>query len=179
MYVNVVKGLLDLGIKHKSIIVGEGPIRSELEAKLPDTIFTGYMGGDALSRAYASSELFLFPSDTETFGNVTLEAMASGLPTVCADATGSNALVHHGKTGFLAPAGDFRIFLDYTSQLVTDGDLRARMSHTALERAKTYEWETILSHIVTYYDRLRTTSSASQTVDSCSNFPLVLKHAFN
>lgn len=154
IFAEVVEGLAARGIPHRSLIVGDGPARPELEERLRDTIFTGYLGGDALARAYASSDVFLFPSDTETFGNVTLEAMASGLPTVCADATGSNALVDPGVTGFLAPPGDTAAFLEGVALLVTDAEQRRRMGEAALELARTYEWDTILARIQGYYDEI-------------------------
>jgi glycosyltransferase involved in cell wall biosynthesis len=84
-------------------VVGDGPARAELEhafAGLPVS-FTGYQRGDALARAYASSDLFVFPSDSEAFGNVVLEAMASGLPVVAAAAGGVEDLVEHDSTGQL------------------------------------------------------------------------------
>ena len=80
------------------------PDRGFAERALPQAIFTGFLNGEDLAAAYASSDLFVFPSDSESFGNVTLEAMASGLPCVCADATGSRSLVVFGQTGYLAPA---------------------------------------------------------------------------
>ncbi len=83
-----------------------GPDRGFAEQELPHAIFTGFLNGEELTAAYASSDIFVFPSDSESFGNVTLEAMASGLPCVCADATGSRSLVVAGETGFLAPADD-------------------------------------------------------------------------
>jgi glycosyltransferase involved in cell wall biosynthesis len=151
---DVVETLRERDVPFRSMIVGDGPAREELEARLPDTIFTGYLEGEALTRAYASSDVFLFPSETETFGNVTLEAMASGLPTVCADATGSASLVENGETGFLAEPGKLSSFLHHVERLLTDDALRHEMGYRALERAQEYEWSTILGRIVQYYDEV-------------------------
>lgn len=151
---DVIENLNNRNIEFRSIIVGDGPALKELKQRLPDTVFTGYLKGEELGCAYASSDVFLFPSDTETFGNVTLEAMASGLPAVCADATGSNTLVEHGISGFLAPAGDSDAFLDAVTQLVSNPVLRQKMGARALENAETYEWEKVLSHIPRYYDEI-------------------------
>jgi phosphatidylinositol alpha 1,6-mannosyltransferase len=150
----VLEGLNERGIPHKSLVVGDGPARAEIQNRLPDTIFTGALRGEELGRAYASSDLFLFPSHTETFGNVTLEAMASGLPAVCADATGSRSLVKNGVTGYLAEPQNAAAFLDGVSRLVQNPLLRTHMGHQALDRARGYAWPLILAKIESYYDAL-------------------------
>ncbi len=154
LYADVIERLEAHNIPHRSLVVGDGPARAELEGRLPNTIFTGHLEGDALANAYASSDVFLFPSDTETFGNVTLEAMASGLPTVCADATGSRTLVDDGTTGVLAPAGDTDAFFEATARLITDAEGRRTMGRQAHQRAQHYSWNAVLSRIVGYYDEL-------------------------
>ncbi len=145
------QGLTQRGIRHRSLIVGDGPERADMEVSLPDTLFTGFLDGDELARAFASSDIFLFPSDTETFGNVTLEAMASGLPAVCADATGSRSLVVHGVTGFLATAKKPDEFIGYLTQLINDADLRATMAAAALERSKSYTWDNAFRELLANY----------------------------
>lgn len=154
VFADVIEGLEARGIRHRSMIVGEGPARARLAERLPKALFTGHLQGEALARAYASSDVFLFPSDTETFGNVTLEAMASGLPTVCADASGSNALVKDGETGFLAPPGQADAFLDAVERLATDPALRQTMGEQALARARTYEWDAAMARIAGYYEEV-------------------------
>jgi glycosyltransferase involved in cell wall biosynthesis len=151
VYAEVVAGLKAQGLPVRALVVGEGPARAEVERRLPDALLLGYLRGEDLARAYASSDVFVFPSETETFGNVTLEAMASGLPTVCADATGSNALVHPDETGFLAPPRQTAAFLEATARLVTDAALRHRMGQAARTRAETYDWEIILARLLAYY----------------------------
>ncbi|MDX1532383.1 MAG: glycosyltransferase family 1 protein, partial [Rhodothermales bacterium] len=79
VYADVIEALRADGLPARSVVVGDGPARPDLEARLTGTVFTGHLSGADLARAYASSDVFLFPSDTETFGNVTLEAMSSGL----------------------------------------------------------------------------------------------------
>src|SRR6185312_7563740 len=83
------------------VIIGDGPARNKLQELLPDAYFTGFLGDQDLPTAYASSDIFVFPSGTETFGNVTVEAMASGLPVVCASSGGACDLVDHGRSGLL------------------------------------------------------------------------------
>ena len=152
--IGVMKGLEARGIAHRTVIVGDGPERSRLESSLPNAVFEGHLSGEPLGTAYASSDVFLFPSDTETFGNVTLEALASGLPAVVADATGSNALVADGVNGFLAPSRNTNAFEARVEQLILDRNLRARMGSAARAGAEEYEWQRVLSQIAEYYGEL-------------------------
>jgi phosphatidylinositol alpha 1,6-mannosyltransferase len=143
-----------IAVPHKSVIVGDGPDRGTVERELPHAIFTGFLGGDELATAYASSDIFVFPSDSESFGNVTLEAMASGLPCVCADATGSRSLVVPGETGLLAPADDAAAFARHLTVLAQDGALRRRMGEAARARALGFSWEETLARMLGYYRAL-------------------------
>ncbi|MFB6249655.1 MAG: glycosyltransferase family 4 protein [Salinibacter sp.] len=154
VYADVIRRLERRGVPHRSLVVGDGPAREELEERLPNTLFTGFLEGPDLARAYASSDVFLFPSDTETFGNVTLEAMASGLPTIAADAAGSRDLVDPGTTGVLCPPGDRAAFAEATQRLVLDATLRRDMSAAAHERAQHFTWPAVLDRISTYYDEV-------------------------
>ena len=154
IYAKVIESLKEKGIPHRSVIVGDGPAREELEERLTDTLFLGYQRGDDLANAYASSDIFLFPSETETFGNVTLEAMASGLPAVCADATGSRSLIRDGITGYLATPRNYQSFLHYVERLALDPTLRQTMGRLARKRALEFAWPVILSKIEGYYDTL-------------------------
>lgn len=152
IYTDVIQRLERKGIPHRSLVVGDGPARGELEERLPNTTFTGFLEDDALAAAYASSDLFLFPSDTETFGNVTLEAMASGLPTICADAAGSRDLVSHGETGLLCRPNDADDFAEATQRLILDTSLRKQMSEASHDRAQSFTWTSILERMNQYYN---------------------------
>ncbi len=91
------------------VLAGDGPIRRELTSMMPGAVFLGQLGGEALSTANASSDLFVFPSTTETFGNVIIEAMASGVPSICAREGSASGLVHqHGVTGVLSAPRDVK-----------------------------------------------------------------------
>ncbi len=159
VFAEVIEALKARGIPHRSLVVGDGPARAELEARLTQTVFTGHLSGTELAVAHASADVFVFPSETETFGNVTLEAMASGIPTVCADATGSASLVVNGETGFLVPPRDGRAFAAATEALVLDADLRARMGAAALKRAQGFAWSQILRQMLDRYCALAFPSS--------------------
>lgn len=142
------------GIAHRGLIVGDGPERAALEKRLPRAVFTGFLTGGDLATAYASSDVFLFPSETETFGSVTLEAMASGLPCVCADATGSRSLVVHGKTGYLARPRHAETFADHIAALAQDADLRTQMGTAARERSLGFSWDESMARLLGYYEAL-------------------------
>jgi glycosyltransferase involved in cell wall biosynthesis len=141
-------------VPHRVVIVGDGPDQDFVEHELPHAVFAGFLRDEALAAAYASSDIFIFPSDSESFGNVTLEAMASGLPCVCADATGSSSLVVPGETGFLVPADDAGGFARQLTLLAQDKVLRRRMAEAARARALTYSWEETLARMLGYYRAL-------------------------
>ena len=143
-----------LAVPHRALIVGDGPDRGFAEKELPHAIFTGFLNGEDLAVAYASSDIFVFPSDSESFGNVTLEAMAAGLPCICADATGSRSLVVEGETGFLAPADDADAFAAYITMLATDCGSRRRMGEAARARALTFSWQETMARLLGYYRAL-------------------------
>jgi glycosyltransferase involved in cell wall biosynthesis len=96
------------------IIVGDGPYRKEMERDLQNTpaTFTGYLEGEDLAKAYASSDLFIFPSSTDTFGNVVLEAQASGLPVIVTDRGGPQENMINGETGVVVPVGNHQAMMD-------------------------------------------------------------------
>jgi phosphatidylinositol alpha 1,6-mannosyltransferase len=152
VFTDVVTRLAGEGLPVRALVVGDGPEREAMEAALPDAVFTGHLGGADLAIAYASSDVFLFPSETETFGNVTLEAMASGLPTVCADAAGSRSLVEHETTGLLCPPRDVEAFTDAARRLVNDPELRARFGMAGRHNARAYSWPAVLQRMETFYE---------------------------
>ena len=141
-------------IPHKVLVIGDGPAREWFEKALPGGIFAGFQTGRDLGRALASADIFLNPSITETFGNVTLEAMASGLPVVAARATGASSLVDDGVTGHLVPPRDIAAYADALGPYCTDANLR-RMHGDAGERAaRAYSWDAINAVVAETYLRL-------------------------
>ncbi|MFQ5563123.1 MAG: glycosyltransferase family 4 protein [Parvularculaceae bacterium] len=136
----------------RALIVGDGPERARFAQSLPGGVFTGYVQGDELARAYASADIFFNPSITETFGNVTLEAMASGIPSVCAKAAGSISLIEHGRTGFVcAPEEGAAGYADALRRLASDPDLRARIGADARSKSLEFNWDTVLDALVDHY----------------------------
>jgi len=120
--------------------VGDGPYLKELRSLLPFAAFTGYLAGLELARAFASSDVFLFPSTTDTFGNVILEAMASGVPCVVSDQGGPKDLIAHGKTGFITRAFDADDFTHSVEKIVTDPSLRREMAIAAHDAVQGRDW---------------------------------------
>ncbi|MEO1021761.1 MAG: glycosyltransferase family 1 protein [Bacteroidota bacterium] len=150
-YIESVKRVAAINPRVKALVVGEGPAMEELKQRLPDAHYAGFLVGEELARAYASSDVFLFPSHTETFGNVTLEAMASGLPCLVADAIGSKSLVQDGVNGKLGTIQDIDHFTKQLEFLVHDDERRTEMSRKSREIALTYNWETINEGLLTNY----------------------------
>ncbi|MEI8343123.1 MAG: glycosyltransferase family 1 protein, partial [Verrucomicrobiota bacterium] len=122
------------------VIVGDGPYLKELRKSLPEAHFTGYLCGADLAGAFASADIFTFPSTTDTFGNVVLEAMASGLPCVVSDSGGPRELVREGETGFVTRSLDVESFSGAIQRLVEDPELRSTMSAKARMSVEERNW---------------------------------------
>jgi glycosyltransferase involved in cell wall biosynthesis len=140
----------------KLLIVGDGPSRRSLEARLGRAAaFAGYRSGDDLADHYAAADLFAFASKTETFGNVILEAMASGLPVVALRAGGPGDTIQDGVTGLLIdPAAPAQDFADALLRLVVDADFRRRTAESARAYALTQTWEAIMGGLRERYRRV-------------------------
>ncbi len=141
-------------VVHRTLIVGDGPARDWLEARLPNAIFAGFMAGQDLGKAVASMDVLFFPSTTETFGNVTLEAMACSLPVVAAAATGSESLVANGKSGRLIAPGAITQFADALESYIGDAELRAKHGAAGEKRARDFSWDRINQAVADTYVRL-------------------------
>lgn len=140
------------------VVVGEGPYESRLRSLSPrDAVFTGRLSGDALSEAYASADLFVFPSTTDTFGQVLLEAMASGLPIVAADA-GPTREVLGDAAGALVPPGDDVSLAAEIRRLATNPAERARMAAAALRAASERSWISVFDDLVRDYNEIALTN---------------------
>ncbi|MGB7950219.1 MAG: glycosyltransferase family 1 protein [Candidatus Binatia bacterium] len=128
----------------KFVIVGDGPQRAALQKQNSDLIFCGAHTGEELAKRYASADLFLFPSETETFGNVTLEAMASGLVVVAYDYAAAHAHIADGETGVLIPYGSARDFVGAAVKLAGEPQGLAKMRRQAREHAISLDWQQVV-----------------------------------
>jgi glycosyltransferase involved in cell wall biosynthesis len=151
VFADAIHALGQREIKNRVLVIGDGPARPWFEEQLPGAIFTGQLTGDELGHALASSDLLLNPSITEAFGNVTLEAMACGLPVIAAEATGATNLVRHAVTGTLVDGTEPEEFADAIEAYALDPDLRRRHGEAALAIAKTMDWDSINATVIRVY----------------------------
>ncbi|HEY7006184.1 MAG TPA: glycosyltransferase family 1 protein [Sphingomicrobium sp.] len=151
VFADAIHALEERKVKQRVLVIGEGPARPWFEQQLPDAIFTGELTGDDLARALASADLLLNPSITEAFGNVTLEAMACGLPVIAAEATGATNLVRNAVTGTLVDGTEPEEFADALEAYALDPDLRRKHGEAALAIAKTMDWDSINATVIRAY----------------------------
>jgi glycosyltransferase involved in cell wall biosynthesis len=141
-------------VKHKVLVIGDGPARAWFEERLRQAVYTGQLVGSELGRALASADVLLNPSITEAFGNVTLEAMACGLPVVAAAATGTANLVRDGETGVLVEPGDTNGYAGALDAYARDPALRARHGEAGRAFANTMDWDAINGAVMKVYQRV-------------------------
>lgn len=151
IFAEVITALKARGVRHRVMVIGEGPARDWFASQVPEAVFTGFQSGDALGRAVASMDVFFNPSVTETFGNVTAEAMAAGVPVVAARATGAVDLIEDGVTGFLVPPRDVNAYAEAIARLAQDDALRLAAGRAGHEAAKVYEWDPVNEAVIDAY----------------------------
>ena len=137
---------------YRLAFVGDGPLRARLERALPDAYFAGHQCGSALARWYASADVFVFPSTTETFANVVQEAMASGLPSVVVDRGGPQAVIEPGRSGLVARANDAQDIADKLCTLLDDRELCTAMGRAARARAQERTWDRVNDVLLAGYE---------------------------
>jgi glycosyltransferase involved in cell wall biosynthesis len=148
--IDMMRPVLDALPQARFAIVGDGPNREELKTLFAgtNTVFTGFLQGQDLSHAYASGDVFCFPSASETFGNVVLEAMASGLPVVVTRSGGQVDHVRQGFNGLLFPTEDQEALIEAVRCLATDLPYARELGANALAYARTQTWEIILDTLL-------------------------------
>jgi glycosyltransferase involved in cell wall biosynthesis len=133
--------------KVRVVLVGDGPRGASLRARHPEFVFAGMRTGEDLATHYASADVFLFPSTTETFGNVTLEAMASGLAVVAYDYAAARQHLRHWVSGVLAPLGDTSEFIRMAGLFALGRKLRTRLGLEARRAAETITWDSVFDDL--------------------------------
>ncbi|MFQ3568498.1 MAG: glycosyltransferase family 1 protein [Aggregatilineales bacterium] len=154
--VDQIRAVLDQVPGTRLAIVGDGPARSDLEAKFAgtNTRFMGYLTGDALSQAYASADIFVFPSAVETFGLVVVEAMAAGLPVVASRVGGVRDVVAEGRTGYTFEVGDTAAMVEGVRQIASSRSRIAEMGRAARAFAETQTWPAMMDEVIDLYAHL-------------------------
>jgi phosphatidylinositol alpha 1,6-mannosyltransferase len=147
------------GVPFRLALVGGGPMERELRQQLPHAHFAGHQRGTELARWYASGDVFVFPSTTETFGNVVQEAMASGLPCVVVDRGGPPGVIEPGRSGLVARAHSGASLADGVQRLLEDRALRAAMGQAAREQAAGRSWAAVNGVLLRDYHRLAASTS--------------------
>jgi glycosyltransferase involved in cell wall biosynthesis len=166
------QGLLDAGCRDfRFLIVGQGAAEPWLKEHLRQADFAGVLRGVELARAYANMDLFVFPSRTDTYGNVVLEAMASGLPAVVTNAGGPQFIVQHGKTGFVAK--DIREFVEHIAWFLADRERRETMSRAARAYALSTTWDAVFDFIYESYGKAL--ASGARNLPACQTEPVTLR----
>lgn len=151
IYCEVVRALAKIDPSFKALIVGDGPARAWLEKQLPDGRFVGFKSGPQLGEAIASMDVFLNPSVTETFGNVTLEAFSAGVPVVAALAPGAQDLIENGMEGVLIGPNNIGGYVEALQQLKSSSELREHMQRSAQQKAKAFKWDEVNRTVMDNY----------------------------
>jgi glycosyltransferase involved in cell wall biosynthesis len=153
--IEVSRGLTAAGTAHRLVIAGDGPERDWLQGQLPRATFLGFLDGEALAAAYANADVYLNPSITEAFANVVLEAMACGVPQVCANATGANTLVSDGHTGLLVDPQAFTPrAIEAIGQLARTPLRRRAFAATSRRVALAHSWDAVMAELGAHYREL-------------------------
>ena len=132
--------LLASGVKVRPLVVGDGPYAPMMKELLPEGIYTGSLHREELAAAYASADFFVFPSTTDTFGNVVIEAQASGIPAIVSDVGGPKDLVEDGVDGFVTKGLDLDALTHAIATLCKEPDLRKRMGEASRARVAEWDW---------------------------------------
>lgn len=146
------KRLLELGkTNFKFLIVGEGTERDWLEKNMRTAEFTGYLEGEPLAEAYANLDVFIFPSETDTFGNVSQEAMASGVPAIVTDQGGPKFVIKDGETGFVAK--NFDDFVKYSVELMDNPAKLSKMKQASIDFMQKKSWDAVFEGVYEAYGK--------------------------
>jgi glycosyltransferase involved in cell wall biosynthesis len=137
----------------KMVFAGDGPMRPVLQANCPDALFTGMCSHNELATLYASADLMLFPSLTETFGNVTLEALASGTPVLAFDCAAASDFIHDGKNGWLVSGNDSTTYINRALEITREPKKLAQIREFAQASVEHLGWDAIATQVEAIFQR--------------------------
>ncbi len=152
------------GKKIEFLIVGDGNERKWLEENMKTAVFTGFLEGEKLSESYANMDIFVFPSETDAFGNVIQEANASGVPSLVTDQGGPKFIVRHGETGFVCK--NFQEFVNYSLELMHNREKLLKMKEASREFAVSRSWDSVFDSVYKTYKECIRQRKASKSKDS-------------
>jgi glycosyltransferase involved in cell wall biosynthesis len=164
--VDTFKAMLQVNPNLKMVWVGDGPEKGSLKLSCPSSIFTGVQTGEALAKHYASGDIFLFSSLSETFGNVTLEAMASGLAVLAYDYAAARQFIDHGVNGFVATPHDAKSFIARGLELISDDHEIQKLRTHARQTTLDISWESVTKRLEENYHDLLINSHLKDKLSS-------------
>jgi glycosyltransferase involved in cell wall biosynthesis len=163
----LIEGMAHLNRSHREevvlVVTGEGPMMAQLKEKMPENvIFTGYQKGEALAAIYASADAFVFPSSFETFGNVVLEAYASGLPVLGVNEGGVKNLIVHNQSGYLAKPKDSKSFNEHLERMLQP-DTRKAFAAKGVQLAKSRSWQSVFEQLMVLFESVAASQWEGET----------------
>jgi glycosyltransferase involved in cell wall biosynthesis len=147
------ESLKSAGAKVKLVLVGDGPMREAIAQRCPDAIFAGMLSHDALATYYASADLFLFPSLTETFGNVTVEALASGLPVLAFDCAAATDWVKQGVNGWLVSEAEPEAYVSTAMKVAMNPELLTQVASSTRSQVSQLDWDQISEQVEAVFEK--------------------------
>lgn len=151
-------------LKLNFIIAGDGTAREELQKQMPDAFFTGNLSQEDLAMYYASCDVFAFPSVSETFGNVVIEAMASGLPCVIANGGGSKTFINSGINGYLCEPYDEKDYLSKIDDILSNNSLRQKFRMNSFSLVKDFSWASLVNKFFFELEHLAEKQKSNATI---------------
>ena len=159
LIVHTFQTLKQRGRRVKLVFAGDGPYRAKLQSDCPEAIFMGMCSHAELARIYASADLFLFPSLTETFGNVTLEALASGTPVLAFDCAAATEVIKDGKNGWLVEAEDAARYVSQALEITQHAETLLKAKALAAQSIRPWDWQEIVSQVEVIFRSALTTGA--------------------
>ena len=164
--INIYKKVKGEGKDWNFIIAGDGVARQALEKQMPDAFFLGKMDQNQLATIYASSDVFIFPSISETYGNVVIEAMSCGLPCVIANGGGSKSFIEHGVNGYLCEPNDPIDYVVYSEMILENKYDREAIIKAGLDYVRNMDWESVVSKLFTEWNEMVKTKTVLKLIRS-------------